>query len=91
MIIPGIPDAQLEELLIEGAKEQLAAIQSNAGTAIEAVIEIGSPAALIRDVCLRNRADLVVIGRNHDHSLLGRAKGNTSSIIREAPCPVLSF
>ena len=89
VIIPGMAAAQLKQLLIEGAKEQFAAIYSNAGPAVAAVIEIGSPAALVRNVCLRKRADLVVIGRNHDHSLLGRA--STSSIIREAPCPVLSL
>jgi nucleotide-binding universal stress UspA family protein len=50
---------------------------------------VGSVADLVRSVALRKRADLVVIGRGC-HTGLDRLRSHAYSIIREAPCPVLS-
>ncbi len=90
MMIPGMPGKKLEELLIEGARTRFASMQFDGCHALETVFEIGSPAALIRSVCLAKRADLVVIGRT-GHNLPERMNDFTNSIIREAPCPVLSL
>jgi nucleotide-binding universal stress UspA family protein len=46
---------------------------------------------LIRRVAVEQGADLVVIGRHSDHSLLGRLTAQAYSIVRESPCPVLSL
>ncbi|MBI1356911.1 MAG: hypothetical protein GC160_21435 [Acidobacteria bacterium] len=37
-----------------------------------------------------SRADALVIGRSADDSLLGRLRADSSALIREAPCPVIS-
>jgi nucleotide-binding universal stress UspA family protein len=51
----------------------------------------GSDVAVgVRDLALRNRADLVVIGRGAIRTGLGRLYAHSYDIIRESPCPVLS-
>ena len=91
VIAPGMADADLEGLLITGTQEVLAKLQSEAGTTAGIVVEIGGPAKVVRDVALKKRADLVVVGRGSVHGLLGRLRANSYAIIREAPCPVLSL
>jgi nucleotide-binding universal stress UspA family protein len=90
VIGPGMADAELEKLLIEGTREVVAKLQSEAGSVAGTVIEIGSPAMVVRSAVLSKRADLVVVGRGGTHGLLGRLHDDSYAIIREAPCPVLS-
>ncbi len=91
VMAPGMADADLEGLLIEGTRELLAKLQFEAGTQAGVVIEVGGPAKVVRDAALAKRADLVVVGRSEVHGILGRFRENSYSIIREAPCPVLSL
>ena len=65
-------------------------IQEAAGTDVEMILAGGNIATLVRNVALRKRADLVVIGRGCLHDGLGRLRSNAYAIIRESPCPVLS-
>lgn len=44
----------------------------------------------VRDLALRNRADLVIIGRGAIRTGLGRLHAHSYNIVRESPCPVLS-
>lgn len=90
LIAPGMGDAKLEKLLIDGTSQVLSKLQLEAGTEAGTVIEIGSPAVVVRRAALSKRADLVVVGRSDTHGLLGRLHDDTYAIIREAPCPVLS-
>jgi nucleotide-binding universal stress UspA family protein len=90
VIAPGMADAELERLLIEGTREVLAKLQFEAGSEAGTVIEIGSPARVVRSAVLNKRADLVVVGRGNAHGLLGHLRDDSYAIIREAPCPVLS-
>jgi nucleotide-binding universal stress UspA family protein len=62
-----------------------------AGLTAKTVIEAAGPAQLIHRVAAEQGADLVVIGRHSDHSLLGRLTAQAYSIVRESPCPVLSL
>ena len=75
-------DAELETLLIDGTRKVIAKLQAEAGSEAGTVIEIGSPAGVVRGAALSKRADLVVVGRGKAH--------DSYAIIREAPCPVLS-
>jgi nucleotide-binding universal stress UspA family protein len=90
-IAPGMADADLGALLTEGTREMVAKLQFEAGTDVGTVIEIGSPAKVVRAAAVGKRADLVVVGRSHAHGLLGRLQENSYSIIREAPCPVINL
>lgn len=44
----------------------------------------------VRDEVKRRRADLIVVGRGHAQGWLGGAWSRLYSLIRQAPCPVLS-
>jgi nucleotide-binding universal stress UspA family protein len=84
-------ESRLQELLVETARSKLVKIQEAAGTDIEMVLAGGSVADMVRDVAMKKRADLVVIGRGCiQHGLGGRLRANAYAILREAPCPVLS-
>ncbi len=91
VIAPGMADTQLEDLLLEGTREELAKLQFEAGTGLGMVVQIGSPARVIRDAALAKRADLVIVGRGGGEGILGRIRADGYAIIREAPCPVLSL
>jgi len=45
---------------------------------------------VVRNIALKSRADLVVIGRGAIRTGLGRLNANSYDIIRDSPCPVLS-
>jgi nucleotide-binding universal stress UspA family protein len=90
VIGPAMVDADLEKLLIEGTGKVLAKLQVEAGSEAGTVIEMGSPASVVRCAAISKRADLVVVGRGGAHGLLGRLHDESYAIIREAPCPVLS-
>ncbi len=65
-------------------------IQQMASIITPAESESGSIAEGIRNVALKNRVDLVVIGRGAIKTGLGRFYAHCYDIIRECPCPVLS-
>ncbi len=61
-----------------------------AGIQAKTVTEPGSPAKLVHRVAAEWGADLVVIGRHTDDTILGRLTTHAYAIVRESPCPVLS-
>jgi nucleotide-binding universal stress UspA family protein len=61
-----------------------------AGIQATIITEADGPAKLIHRVAQEQGADLVVIGRHSDQSLLGRLTAQAYAIVRESPCPVLS-
>jgi nucleotide-binding universal stress UspA family protein len=88
---PARAESRLHELLIEAARTQLVKIQEAAGaTDVETVLDGGSVADMVRDMAMKKRADLVVIGRGCIQHGMARLRTNSYAIIREAPCPVLS-
>lgn len=64
-----------------------------AKTGIPAKVHVvsGEAAKVVRQVAEDVKADLVVLGRHLDKSLLGRLRTHSYAIVREAPCPVLSM
>lgn len=50
----------------------------------------GEVAQVIREAVMTEHADLVIIGRGHTDRAFGRLRSHTYSIIRGAPCPVVS-
>ena len=53
-------------------------------------IECDAVAEYAADVAEREKLDLLVIGRSHDDSLVGRLRTHSFALLREAPCPVVS-
>lgn len=66
------------------------AVAEAAATATVHVIP-GEAAKVIRQVAEDVHADLVILGRHLDKSLLGRLRTHSYAIVRESPCPVLSL
>jgi nucleotide-binding universal stress UspA family protein len=85
-------ETRIHDLLVEAARSRLVKIQEEAdATDIQTVLAGGSVADMLRDVAIRKRADLVVIGRGCiQKGFNGRLRANAYAILREAPCPVLS-
>jgi nucleotide-binding universal stress UspA family protein len=73
------------------AREQIAYLQQELGAGGEVYIEVGDVAPAMRDAARYRNADLLVIGRSHGAGVLGRLRANAYSILREAPCPVVSI
>ncbi len=97
-VVPGMdsfPASQMnQEFELEMKKEardQITIMQQLAG--IEAHLEVasGNIAELVREEAQRHGAGLVLVGRGVLHETLGRLRSNAYSIIRHAPCPVLSI
>lgn len=76
--------------LIDVSKEELAKVQREAGTNLETIVEGGEVAPVVRSAAEESEADLVVIGRGVLQEFFGRMRTHVYSIIREAPCPVIS-
>jgi nucleotide-binding universal stress UspA family protein len=83
-------DSGLKRFLCDTAREQITKCQVQAGTQWEACVLSGSVSSVLREAAVHGRADLVVIGRGHLPSHLGRLRTNVGAIIRESPCSVLS-
>jgi len=76
--------------LVDVSREELAKVQREAGTALETIVEGGEVAPVVRGAAEENEADLLVIGRGVLQEFFGRMRTHVYSIIREAPCPVIS-
>jgi nucleotide-binding universal stress UspA family protein len=81
----------LQEMLIEAAQDKPVKIREEIDAfEAEKVVDGGSVAEMVRSEALRKRSDLVVIGRGSIQTGIGRLWNNAYTIIREAPCPVIS-
>jgi nucleotide-binding universal stress UspA family protein len=85
-----VEGVRFRAFLFDAAREELAKLQREAGTSWETVLEGGDVAQVVRKAAEEQHADLVVIGRGALHELFGRMRTHVYSVIREAPCPVIS-
>jgi len=85
-----IEGERFRAFLFETAREDLAKLQREAGTNWDTVLEGGDVAQAVRRAAEQHHADLVVIGRGVMQERFGRMRTHVYSVIREAPCPVIS-
>jgi len=83
-------EGDLEVFLQEEARKAIGKLQEAAGVVAQLCIGAGEVPHVVHDAALHHNADLVVIGRGHATRTLGRLRTNVYSIIRQAPCPVIS-
>ena len=83
-------DADLRAYLEQDAKKTISQLQEKVGVAAPLCLGAGEVSHVVRDSALGHSADLVVIGRGRATRTLGRLRSNVYSIIRDAPCPVIS-
>jgi nucleotide-binding universal stress UspA family protein len=86
-----IEGERFRTFLFDSARERFRALQREAGTSVETVLQGGDVATVVRRVAEQDKSDLVVIGRGVMHEPFGRMRTKVFSIIREAPCPVISI
>ncbi len=83
-------DTDLRQYLEEDARKTIAKLQETAGVMAPLCLGAGEVSHVVRDSALGHSADLIVIGRGKATRTLGRLRSNVYSIIRDAPCPVVS-
>jgi len=84
-------DGDLQRRLSEMAAEEIAKLQKQAGTDFPLSITKGHIAQDIAEMALDQDADLILIGRGKARGVFGSLRTHAADIIREAPCPVLSY
>ena len=77
--------------LMQMANQDIAKLQASVGTKFEVSMIAGGIGPVVRKVAEEQRADLVVIGRGVMHETMGRLRSKSYEIIRQSPCPVLSW
>lgn len=87
---PDAAEQRLQDLLIEAARADKVEVQETPNIATRPGGGASDVAEGVRELAVRNRADLVVIGRGAIRTGLGRLHAHSYDIIRESPCPVLS-
>jgi nucleotide-binding universal stress UspA family protein len=80
----------LHQTIVEDARNDISQILKGLAACAEIHVEVGD---LLNFICSQARhlnAGLLVIGRSPSHGGLGRLRCHAYTIIREAPCPVVS-
>jgi nucleotide-binding universal stress UspA family protein len=85
-----IEGKRFRAMLVEVAREELAKMQQQAKMNLEVPVEAGDVAPVVHRAAELHHADLVVIGRGVMQEVFGRMRTHVYSVIREAPCPVIS-
>jgi len=87
----GDRDMSFERFLFDTEARQIAARQEEARTHFEVCVKAGNVPAVVREASVQYNADLVVMDRGRLQEFLGPFRSSAYEIIRESPCPVLSF
>ena len=83
-------EADLQVFLEDEARKAIGKMQEAAGVVAQLCLGAGEVPHVVRAAAEHHGADLVIIGRGHATRALGRLRTNVYSIIRQAPCPVIS-
>lgn len=83
-------EVELRRYLFQRAGERFDALRKQEGVDLKVSYAGGPVHRVVRETALREKADLVVIGRGHMPEELGRLRTHSYSIIRNSPCPVVS-
>ena len=84
-------DAEFERGLMASARDSIAAMQRDLKSNFEVCVAAGTISKVIQSAALQHQADLIVIGRGVLQETLGRLRTNAYAIVRDSPCPVISF
>jgi len=87
--LPAAAGARLQAILESAASARAVQLEQNPSN-IDLMMGDDNPAVRLRDLALRRRTDLMVIGRGAIRSRLDRFAAHAYEIVRESPCPVIS-
>jgi nucleotide-binding universal stress UspA family protein len=92
--ISGWPERRLDDEFEKTLRSDTRLVIENLQKSVENTspicVGVGDVAQVVRAEGERHKADLIIIGRGILHKTMGRLRTNAYSIIRHAPCPVLS-
>jgi nucleotide-binding universal stress UspA family protein len=77
--------------IIRIGRESVRKLMEEAGSEVDICMEMGPVSKVVHAAAAHHEADLVIIGHGKVHEALGRLRTNAYTIIRDAPCPVLSI
>jgi len=83
-------DPDWRETFGRPAREQIEQLLQELELKAEVVISWGEASKQVCEVTAAQQADLLIIGRGHTESALGRLRTHSYAIIRMSPCPVIS-
>lgn len=83
-------DPDWRETFAGPARKRIQELMARHGLHGDIVIDWGEASKQVCEVTEAQGADLLIIGRAHTESALGRLRTHAYAIIRMAPCPVLS-
>lgn len=93
--VDSAPSARFDDVfrsdIMRISRDTVMRLQKEAGTDFEVCMEMGAVSKVVHAAAVHHDADLVVIGRGKIHDTLGRLRTHAYTIIRDAPCPVLSL
>jgi len=78
------------ERFAEEAGKTIEDLQQAAGTNAEVLFEAGDPGFQVSALARKHQLDMLIIGRGSTSGVFGRIRAHAYSIIRQAPCPVIS-
>ena len=84
-------EGDLHRDLAESAKAEISKMQREAATDFPVTVSRTRVTSALADAAIDYGADLILIGRGRAQKKLGRLRTHASDIIRQAPCPVLSY
>jgi nucleotide-binding universal stress UspA family protein len=84
-------DIDFRHFLFQSSRDAIMDMQRNLGLNLEVCIDGGAVSHAVHDAAVTHQADLVIIGRGRAQMSFGRLRTNSYAIIRDSPCPVLSF
>jgi len=83
-------DQEFQEALRKDVRDPIEGLQRSVGVTAPLCVEVGEVADVVRAEAERHDSELILIGRGILHETMGRLRTHSYSIIRHAPCPVLS-
>lgn len=84
-------DPGLYRFLFDSARKQITKLQAEAGTKLDVCLLGGSVGRVVHRAAVGHDADLIIAGRGTIQKPFGRLRSSVYSIIRDAPCPVISI
>ena len=84
-------DFDLHSYLVDSARVAIAKMQRDAGTQFPVTVKACRIADAVSDAAAELKADLVIIGSGRTREVFGRLRTHAYQIIRDAPCPVLTY
>jgi nucleotide-binding universal stress UspA family protein len=86
-----LADTPFQRFLFDTATRRMADLQAESQTNFTACVKPGRVADVVREYALESRSQLILIGRGRIHEFfMGRLRTHVTTIIHDAPCPVLS-